>query len=208
MEDITHTSFTVDRRYGPEEIIEKRSRFISCVFPVKTRENANLILKDLRKKYHNATHVCSAIRLMDRGKESYFYNDDGEPSGTAGLPIYNEIKKKNFYNVLLVVVRYFRGIKLGTGGLARAYSSSAVKVLDISEKVEISLKKEFEVSFPFEFTGEMMQIVKRFSLEIINKDYTRDGMNMRISIPEEAVNAAEKKISDSSRGKIKLIQVK
>ena len=196
--------FTIDREHGPEEVKEKGSRFISYLFPVADKDTINRIIKKLRKKFHNATHVCFAYRLKGGEWESSYTNDDGEPAGTAGIPIYNEIKNKKYFNVLLVVVRYFGGVKLGTGGLTRAYSFSARKVLDISEKVSKYLKKNYEVSFPFDFTGDMMQIVKKFSIDILKKDYSSDGIYMHISIPAGVINEVKKTISGRSNGKIEL----
>ncbi len=196
--------FTIQKEYGPEEIKEKGSRFISYIFPVGKKEAADTIITGLRKKYYDASHVCFAYRL-GKGQEVYFrYNDDGEPSGTAGLPIYNEIKRKQYFNVLAVVVRYFGGTKLGTGGLTRAYGQAAKKVLDISTRITVHIKQRVTVSFPFDFTGEIMQLVNRFSLEIVNRDYSADGIVMQLDVPVNKVGEVKQQIIDRSGGKIRL----
>jgi len=196
--------FTVDREYGPEEIKEKGSRFISYLYPAKTKEDADMLIARFRKKYHDATHVCFAYRLGN-GKEDYSrYNDDGEPSGTAGLPIYSEIKSKEYFNTLVAVIRYYGGTKLGTGGLTRAYGQAAKKVLDISERVTIHVKQKVSIFFPFDFTGEMMQVVNLFSLDVVKQDYTAHGVQIQLEIPVAKWDDVSKQIINRSNGKIKL----
>ncbi len=196
--------FTIDKTYGPEEIKEKGSRFIAYLFHINSKEEANSIIKDMNKKYHDATHVCFAYRL-GKGEELYFrYNDNGEPKGTAGLPIYKEIKSKDYYNVLITVIRYYGGIKLGTGGLTRAYAQSARKVLNSSKKVATLIRRSASVFSPYDFTGDMKQIINHYSVKIYKQDYLSNGVNMVLSIPEEIFKEIEKTISDRSKGKVKL----
>ena len=194
--------YTVDRSYGPEEIKEKGSRFISYLYPVETKEAVDGFIGALRKKYYDATHVCFAFRLGKGEEQCIRYNDDGEPSGTAGLPIYNEIRSKDYFNVLTAVVRYFGGIKLGTGGLTRAYGQAAWKVLEISAKVTIHIKQKVSLSFPFNFTGEIMQIVNRFSLDILKQEYSADGIHMQLDVPVGKIDDITKLIIERSNGKI------
>jgi uncharacterized YigZ family protein len=204
MMKVIESFFTVDREYGPEEIKEKGSRFISYLYPVKTKETADTIIARLRKKYHDSTHVCFAYRLGN-GDEDYFrYNDNGEPSGTAGLPIYNEIKSKEYFNTLVAVIRYYGGTKLGTGGLTRAYGQAAKKVLDVSQRVTIHVKQKVSIFFPFDFTGEIMQVVNRFSLDVVKQDYSAHGVQMQLEIPVAKLDDVSKQIIDRSNGKIRL----
>ncbi|MCP5106855.1 MAG: hypothetical protein GY950_25955 [bacterium] len=194
--------YTLDKTYGPEEIKEKGSRFISYLYPVKTREAADDVIAGLRKKYYDSTHVCFSYRLGN-GKEDYFRcNDDGEPSGTAGLPIYNEIKSKEYFNVLAAVVRYYGGTKLGTGGLTRAYGQAAKKVLDISQQVTVHIKQRVSLSFPFDFTGEIMQMVNRFGLDIVKQDYSAEGIYMELDVPVARVGEVKRQVVDRSGGKL------
>jgi len=193
---------TLARTYGPQEIKEKGSRFIAYLYPVETKEAADAAIVALRKKYYDATHVCFAYRL-GKGEEQYFRcSDDGEPSGTAGLPIYNEIKSKEYFNVLAAVVRYFGGVKLGTGGLTRAYGQAAAKVLNISTRVTVHIKQKISVSFPFHFTGEIMQIVNRFSLDILKQEYSADGIHMQLDVPVGKIAEVTKQVVERSSGKI------
>ncbi len=204
MSHIIESFSTIDKEYGPEEIKEKGSRFISYLYPIKTKEVADSIIAELRKKYHDSTHVCFAYRLGN-GEEDYFrYNDDGEPSGTAGIPIYNEIKSKEYFNNLVAVIRYYGGTKLGTGGLTRAYGQAAKKVLDGSKRVTIHVKQKVSIFFPYDFTGEMMQVVNRFNICIVNQDYSADGVQMQLEVPVAKLDDVSKQVIDRSNGKIKL----
>ena len=116
--------FTIDKN-NRDEIIIKNSKFIGLIYKIENEDEINNILNNLKKEYKDATHITYAWKLNDKQK----YNDDGEPTGTAGVPIMEVINKNDLINVLIVVVRYFGGIKLGAGGLIRAYSKCAREVL-------------------------------------------------------------------------------
>jgi len=202
MAPLIESFFTIDGEYGPEEFKEKGSRFISYLYPVNSKEAADSIIARLRKEYYDSTHVCFAYRLGD-GREDYSrYNDDGEPSGTAGLPIYNEIRSKAYFNVLAAVVRYYGGTKLGTGGLTRAYGQAAKNVLGVSRAVTVHVKHRVSVSFPFDFTGEIMQVVNRFALDIVKQDYSADGIYMELDVPVAKVKEVGRQIIERSGGKV------
>ncbi len=102
---------------GPNEFKEKGSRFISYIYPVSEKERAEEILDESRKKYYDSTHVCFGYRIGAGEEKNLRYSDDGEPSGTAGLPILNELRSRELFNALIVVIRYYGGTKLGTGAL-------------------------------------------------------------------------------------------
>ncbi len=197
---------TIDSACGPEEFREKNSRFISFVFPVTSAEEADGVVSRLRKEYRDANHVCFAFRLgNEKGEEAYFrFSDDGEPGSTAGFPIYNEIKSKDYLNVLVAVVRYFGGIKLGTGGLVRAYAAGARKVLDISSAVTVYIKKEVALNFPYDLTGEIMQVVQRFSLDILHREYRANGVALKLAVPVAQMANVAKAVTDMSGGKISI----
>lgn len=112
------------------ELIEKKSRFIGYIFDVSNQQEVTQILEQLKKEHKKATHVCYAYKILC-GQEIVKFSDDGEPSGSAGRPILNVIEKTKLENVLVVVVRYFGGIKLGVGGLFRAYTKSASMVCEM-----------------------------------------------------------------------------
>lgn len=138
--------FTIKEDVSNELIINK-SRFITFIFKVENIESINTILKDLNQKYNDATHICYAYILGNLKKAS----DDGEPSHTAGMPILNVLENKDLNNILAVVVRYFGGIKLGAGGLVRAYSNSVSKALDTT--LIIPMVKEIKIKIEFDYTN-------------------------------------------------------
>lgn len=194
--------YTINREYGPVEMKEKGSKFISYLYPISSGEEAEKKLGKLKKEFYDATHVCFAFRTGE-GEETYRrYNDDGEPSGTAGMPIYQEITRKDLYNVLIAVIRYFGGVKLGTGGLQRAYSLSARLVVDTAEITTIGIKKIVTLPVPFSFTGEMMHMINMFDAKIISQEYNQDGTNMKLAIPTGKVTSFQKYLTEKSAGKI------
>lgn len=196
---------TINQSYGPEEYKEKGSRFISYVYPVTNQCEIETILAKLRKKYYDSTHVCFAYRLGNGNVEHYRFSDDGEPGGTAGIPILNEIRNKNYFNILTTVIRYFGGTKLGTGGLVRAYSAISKKVLDLTIPITIYLKKEGILIFPYESIGDMMQVINRYSIEIITRDYSDKGVSFTLSIPISQLDDISQTVFNISNGKIRLI---
>lgn len=130
------------------EITIKNSKFIGIAIPIKTKEEIKANLNILKEKYKNATHYCYAFNLInDKG-----FSDDGEPNKTAGIPILTVIDSEDLVNILVVVIRYFGGIKLGPGGLIRAYSNATKGVINKSDKIE--LVNGFEVSITFDYTNE------------------------------------------------------
>ena len=147
------------------ELEEKKSKFIAEVYYVENLEQVEDILKNIKKKYFDAKHYCYAYRLIENKIVKSKQSDDGEPSGTAGAPIFNLIDKNELYNVLIVVTRYFGGILLGTGGLVRAYSQSSANALEkaqiaISESgVELQVKIEYKDLDKFKYYAEKHSIV-------------------------------------------------
>jgi uncharacterized YigZ family protein len=189
---------------GPEEIKIKGSRFIGFAYPVSQEERVNAILAGLRKKYHDATHICTAWRFHGRGEEIFHHDDDGEPAGTAGLPIYFEITRDHCFNVLVAVVRYFGGRKLGTGGLARAYGETARRVLESAKKVSSFVRIRARVFFPYDFTGEMRRLMESFSIHLIQEDHRPEGIHMEISLPLTHREKVCLVLRDMSKGSVKL----
>lgn len=117
------------------EIVEKKSKFIANLFYIESQQEAEKIIKQIKKKYYDARHNCIAYRVIENDSVIEKSSDDGEPSGTAGAPMLNILQKNNLCNVLVVVTRYFGGILLGTGGLVRAYSDATINAIDKAEKV-------------------------------------------------------------------------
>lgn len=168
------------------EIEEKRSRFIGSVFYVESVEEAEEIIKQHKKKYHDARHNCFAYIIKENivVKKS---SDDGEPSGTAGSPILNVIERNNLCNVIIIVTRYFGGILLGTGGLVRAYTEAATNAVNQAKIVEQEkgLEVEFEVSYAdiekFKYYCNLKNI------KIVNIAYT-ENVKIVIDLTEEEKN--------------------
>lgn len=131
------------------EIVEKKSKFIASVFKITTSEEAEIIIKTVKKKYFDARHNCYAYSVIEDSKIITRFSDDGEPSGTAGAPMLNILNGNNLTNVLVIVTRYFGGILLGTGGLVKAYSDVTKKAIYSTEILEKELGYEvlFEVSY-------------------------------------------------------------
>lgn len=198
------TYLTIDKNSGPCEIREKGSRFISLIFPVKSELQVDATLKELNRTYHDATHICWSCRIFHQKTESFRYDDDGEPAGTAGQPIFYEIKGRDYFNILLVVIRYFGGVKLGTGGLARAYARAAREVLNISQPMVNTVRERVSVQFPFDFTGEMRHLVQQFSMEILKQEFAPEGVRMLLGIPTSRFKEVERELQEKSRGSVKL----
>ena len=172
-------------------MIIKKSKFICRLYYVNDIYEINSILEDLKKEYKDATHICYAY-VIDNKEKAY---DDGEPSKTAGMPILEILKKKDLNNVLCVVIRYFGGIKLGAGGLIRAYSNSVRKTID---KVDIiSYKKYIEVSIEVNYDNKKLleSIVKDY--EVINKDY-KDTIVYKIRLEESQKDELLNKIKHTN----------
>lgn len=141
--------FTIKEEKLQEEIVEKKSKFIATLFYVENEEKAHEIIKTVKKQYFDARHNCYAYRIMNDNVLTERQSDDGEPSGTAGGPLLNILSKNNMCNVLVIVTRYFGGILLGTGGLVRAYSEAALKVIQTASTARetCGLEVEFELTY-------------------------------------------------------------
>lgn len=148
---------------------EKGSKFISFAFPVHSVEEIRDILVTLRKKYYDARHICYAYMLGADRKE-FRANDDGEPSGTAGRPILGQLNSRELTNVLVVVIRYFGGILLGTGGLITAYREAASDALENAGKVQKQVEMVLTIYFDYPLINEVMRRVKEQQSVIIAQD--------------------------------------
>ena len=153
-----------------EEILfkEKSSKFFGYAFPIQSEEEVKPIIDQLRKLHPHAVHYCYAYQIGTE-KISSRANDDGEPSNTAGAPIYGQIQSFGLTNVLLVVVRIFGGIKLGVGGLITAYKTTAQLVLEEAEIIEKTIDIHFLISFDYKNMNKVMRVIKEKKLDIINQ---------------------------------------
>ena len=167
---------------APSEAIytEKRSKFIAIALPVRTVEEVKMRLEEYQKKYYDARHVCYAYMLGHERKD-FRANDNGEPSGTAGKPILGQINSNELTDVIVIVVRYFGGIKLGTSGLIVAYRTAAAEALAAAAFVERTVDDEVEVLFEYPFMNDVMRVVKEEEPTIVSQTYDMDCM-MRLRI--------------------------
>jgi len=167
---------------APSEAIytEKRSKFIAIALPVRSLEEIKPLLEQYQKKYYDARHVCYAYMLGHERKD-FRANDNGEPSGTAGKPILGQVNSNELTDILLIVVRYFGGIKLGTSGLIVAYKAAAAEAIANSEIIEKTVDEEITVTFEYPFMNDIMRIVKEEESEILQQSYDMDCvMTLRI----------------------------
>lgn len=153
---------------------EKGSKFLAFAFPVKNETEVKMHLEQLRKEYYDARHHCYAY-VLGYDKSAWRVNDDGEPSGTAGRPIYGQLQSLDLTNTLLVVVRYFGGIKLGVSGLINAYKSASQDALTNAKIVEKTINELYRLEFPYEQVNEAMKIVKEFGLQIVENSFDVDS---------------------------------
>jgi uncharacterized YigZ family protein len=160
---------TIEKR--SEEILfkEKNSKFYAYAFPVTSEEEIKNHLDSLRKQHHGAVHFCYAFQL-GTDKIQYRANDDGEPSNSAGMPIYGQIQSFGITNVLVVVVRFFGGVKLGVGGLISAYRTAAQMALEESQIIEKTIDISFEISFDYKNMNKVMRVIKEKNLEIVSQE--------------------------------------
>ena len=175
------------------EITEKKSKFICNIFPVESVEEAEDKIIELRKKYHDARHNCFAYKIFGENVERY--SDDGEPSGTAGLPMITILNGKELSNVVAVVTRYFGGILLGTGGLVRAYSDALNDAINNSEIVQKELGIEAEFEIEYNELEELKYHLKNRNIQITNIEYL-EKIKVVVLGEKEQIEILENGISD------------
>ncbi len=159
---------------------EKRSKFLAFAIPVSTVDEVKTLVAEYQKKYYDARHVCYAYMLGAERKE-FRANDNGEPSGTAGKPILGQINSNELTNILIIVVRYFGGIKLGTSGLIVAYRLAAAEAIAAAEIVERTVDEDVKVKFEYPMMNEVMKVVKDMEPQIFSQDFEMDcRMTLRI----------------------------
>jgi uncharacterized YigZ family protein len=149
---------------------EKGSKFIALAFPLQTEAEIKEKLEEVRKEYHDARHHCYAY-VLGLDKSSHRFNDDGEPSGTAGRPIFGQLQSFDLTNILIVVVRYFGGVKLGVSGLITAYRSAARDAIENTDIITLTIKEQYELGFEYPLMNEVMRVIKDQNLEVVEQDF-------------------------------------
>ena len=172
---------------------ELRSKFLAFAIPVRTAEEAMEQVAKYQKEYFDARHVCWAYRLGPEGEE-YRSNDNGEPSGTAGKPILGQMVSADVSDLIILVIRYFGGVKLGTSGLIVAYRTAAAEALEAGEYDERLVEKELKLTFGYEHMNMVMRMVKDLQPRIVNQDYKDNGdivmtIAIRLSLVERVQTA-------------------
>lgn len=180
------------------EIIEKKSRFIATVRPVKSEEEARLFIEEMKKKYWNATHNVFAFQLGERNEIQRF-SDDGEPQGTAGMPVLNVLKGEDIKNAAIVVTRYFGGTLLGTGGLVRAYGKAAKEGLLAAGIAELILYAKYEITTEYTDSGKVQYEILQEGHILFDTQYS-DKVVFIVFAKVEETEAFEKKIIDIFKG--------
>ncbi len=158
---------------GQQEIVEKKSRFIATVCPVATEEEAKLFIEEMKKKYWNATHNVFAYQIGERNEIQRF-SDDGEPQGTAGMPVLDVLQREDIKNTAIVVTRYFGGTLLGTGGLVRAYGKSAKEGLLKAGIIEVTLYRKFQVVVSYTDSGKVQYEILQNGYELYDTIYAEN----------------------------------
>lgn len=196
---------TVHQEASAEQIIEK-SRFIAHVSPAETKEEADAFVAKIKASYRDATHNVPAMVLGDKFQIQWA-SDDGEPQGTSGAPMVQMLVAQGVTNVVVVVTRYFGGIKLGPGGLVRAYTSSAKLGLEKAGIIEISEQEKFRVEFDYSFLGKFqnMALAEGFSIEDIQY---LDSINAVFSTVPERAEALSILLNNVTNGTVKIINRK
>lgn len=152
----------------PSLFKEKNSKFFGYAFPVTNEEQVKTYIEELKKEHHSARHWCYAYQIGTKNT-SYRANDDGEPNNSAGMPIYGQIQSFDVTNILIVVVRYFGGVKLGVGGLITAYKTAAQMVLENAQIEEKTIDINYIIKFEYINMNKVMRVIKEKNIDIINQ---------------------------------------
>ena len=188
------------------EIIEKKSKFIADIYPVKNVEEAENKIKEIKKKYYDAKHHCIAYRIVKDDMIVEKSSDDGEPSGTAGAPMLNILQGNNLCNIIVIVTRYFGGILLGTGGLVKAYSDTTKKVIQKSELVFQKDGFEIEIETDYSNLENFKYYCKNSNINIIKIEYF-ENIVIKIEIEKSKKDVFFKDIDEKKISNIEIISI-
>jgi uncharacterized YigZ family protein len=179
----------------------KNSRFLGGLMPVSSKDEAEVKLAEVKARFSDATHNCWAYRVFESGRVHQRSSDDGEPSGTAGKPILESMEEREVCDALLVVTRYFGGVKLGVGGLSRAYRQTARMVIS---KANLILKTEqitFELNFPYNFESYVRKLISTFKGEVLGHEYGERSF-LKIIIPKAQEFDFKEKCNEICKGEV------
>lgn len=185
-----------------DKIKVESSIFIATAVPVGSEDTAKDRILSISREFHDATHNCFAWRIKDPQPERFKFSDAGEPRGTAGKPIFSAIESEQLFNVLVVVTRYFGGIKLGTGGLSRAYRLSAQNALQKAEKATRWITSEIAIGYPLNLTGKVNQILGKYEVRVLESNF-ENYARVRIQVRNGWLANIKKALVDVTNGQVK-----
>ena len=192
--------YLVPTRFGEDEFVEKKSRFIGRAWPVETEEEALEKIAAMKKQHYDASHNCWAYIIRDGGMR---FSDDGEPGGTAGNPMMQVLQREQIYNVVCVVTRYFGGILLGAGGLTRAYSKGAKDALVVAGAATMGLWAQLEIPCSYAAFERVKLEVAAHGGVVDDVEYAAE-ICLKVSLMADAVEALQKRLTELSAGAITL----
>ena len=198
---------SVKRNITVNETVIEKSRFICTLKKVDGEEEAKLFVSEIKSKYPDATHNCYAY-IADEGGFYIKFSDDGEPQGTAGLPMLETLKAKNLKKVAVVVTRYFGGIKLGTGGLARAYADCVKKAVEIAGVTECILSSVIKTSINYSIYPKILKLIDAENLIKIKEVFGGEGVELTLAVPCDNKSSIINKITDYTSGKSTVLELK
>ena len=178
------------------------SVFIATAIPINSENDAKDSVKKISQEFLDATHNCFAWRIKTSDGESVKFSDAGEPRGTAGVPLLSAIQSENLFNVLVVVTRYFGGVKLGTGGLSRAYRQSAQGALKKAEKVTRWITSEITLSYPLNMTGKVNHIFGKYSIRVKDRGFEEDA-TAKIVVRSSFSEKIKKALVEATNGQVR-----
>ena len=195
--------YLVPSEYGEDEFIEKKSRFIGRIWPVETEEEALARIQEMKKKHYDATHNCWAYIIRDGAVR---FSDDGEPGGTAGMPMLQVLQREGLFNAVCVVTRYFGGILLGAGGLVRAYTKGAKIAVDVAGK---SMKRVWTVLYvpcPYSFYERVRLEVEAFGGIVRKADFGAE-VELELLFPEAKTQEFLDRLTDMTAGTVESMEI-
>ena len=187
------------------ELKVKGSRFIASARRVNTEEEAQAAIAEIKKEFHDATHNCYAWKVGHGKKMKYRYNDDGEPNNTAGLPILKTIDNRRLSNILVVVTRYFGGVKLGTGGLIRAYSKATMDALREADIEKGFLSETLEFKTSFEFVNLVHSLIANHKATLKDSSYAEE-VTFIVEVRASKAKEFKTKLKDGTNGQVEFIK--
>ena len=194
-------TFRVPAGTGESELTEKRSRFLGHLRKVETEEDAKMFISTIKKQFHDARHNCWCYRIHDVTER---FSDDGEPSGSAGMPMLEVFRREDVFNFVCVVTRYFGGVLLGTGGLSRAYSSAAKLALTDAGILLLGRQRKLSVQCPYAFVERLKSFLMPAGAEITDQTYGA-YVALTLLVPEAKAEELSVQITDLSNGKAQTV---